>query len=94
MGILDELLASLDPEDRKELAKKAAETAVKTAADKVYDKVDGIREEFEAAAEARRLSLEREKAAKKKVADAKRAEEEIEDELAALKKRVERERGR
>ncbi|MEZ4338363.1 MAG: hypothetical protein R3B82_17210 [Sandaracinaceae bacterium] len=91
MGILEFLLAGMGPEARKELAKKAAESAVKNAADRVYDKVDGIREDFEEAAEARRRTIERERAEKQRLADQKKAAEEIEDELAALKRKVERE---
>ena len=45
---------------------------------------------FEEAAEARRQSIEREKAEKKRREDAARAEQEIDDELAALKARVKR----
>lgn len=91
VGILEYLLAGLGPEARKELAKEAAESVVKKAADTVYDKVDGIREDFEKAAEARRRTIEREAAEKKKIADEAKAAQDLEDELAALKRRVERE---
>jgi hypothetical protein len=103
MGILDYLLASLSPEAKKELAKEAAERAVKGIGDTVYEKADEVRRDFEdaarkkreakerAEAEARR-ERERVEAAAKKESERIEGEKRIEDELAMLKARVQAEK--
>jgi hypothetical protein len=90
MGILEYLLKGLGKEARQELAKDAAKAAVKNVGDAVYEKADGIRQDFEHAAAERREQKERERAVVEKREQAVKAGRAIEDELAALKAKVER----
>ena len=99
MGILDYLLGALSPEEKKELAKEAAKNvakgAVKGVGDRVYEKADEVRQGFERAAAARREAEERAREAQERAREAQERErakvrdaQAIEDELAALKRRV------
>jgi hypothetical protein len=88
VGILDYILAGLGPEARKKLAKKAASETVRGVGDAMYRKADEVRERFEEAAEAEREAREREEAERRRRAERARSEREIEDELAALKRRI------
>ena len=58
--------------------------------DAVYEKADEIRQDFEDAAAERKAQKERAAAEEKRREDAKKAERAIDDELAALKAKVER----
>lgn len=88
MGILDDLFDSLTPDQKRDLAKSAARSAVKRAGDAAYERVDEIREDLERAARERRQARDREAERERKAAEAQRAEREIDDELAALKRRL------
>ena len=90
MGILEFILKGLGPEARKELAKGAAKAAVKNVGDAVYEKADAIRQDVEASAREPREKKERERAQAERRADVVRAERALDDELAALKAKVER----
>lgn len=92
MGILEYLLAGLSPEARKELAKNAAERAVKGVGDAVYEKADEVRRDFEDAARKKREAKERAQAAARKERERVEGEKRLEDELAALKARVQAEK--
>ncbi|MFK7989702.1 MAG: hypothetical protein AB8I08_27030 [Sandaracinaceae bacterium] len=89
MSLLDTLLQHLSPAARRRLAKETAKSAVEQVGARVYEKADAIREDFEQAAENRRAAKAREEAAVQKKADDERDREAIEDELAALKRKLE-----
>lgn len=90
MGIFEYILKGLGPEARKDLAKEAGKAAVKNVGDAVFEKADGIRQDFEDAAAERRANKERERAEAQRRDGAERSERAIEDELAALKAKLER----
>lgn len=92
MGILEYIFKGLGPEARKELATEAARGAVKNVGDAVYQKAESIRHDVEASAQKQREKKERERAEAERRAAAVRAERSLDDELAALKAKVERER--
>lgn len=92
MGILEYLLAGLGKETRKKLAKEAAERAVRGVGDAIYDKADEVRERVEESARAHREAREREEAERARAREKVAAAERIEDELASLKAKIERER--
>ena len=91
MGILEYIRKGLGPEARKRLAKEAAKSAVKNVGDAVYQKADAIRQDVETSAREKREHEERERAAAQRRAEAARAERSLDDELAALKAKVDRE---
>jgi hypothetical protein len=92
VGILDYLLKNLSPEARKELAKEAAKSAASGVGDAIYAKADEVRREIEESARRHREQEEKKAAAIQKQRDRVQAAQQIEDELAMLKKKVERER--
>lgn len=87
MGILEFLLANLSPEAKKELAKHAVESV----GDAVSEKVEEVRRQLEEAARKERESEEQARARAQRERERVEGEKRIDDELAALKARVERE---
>lgn len=89
MGLFDALKSVLGSKGSGEIAKRAASDAVDGVGSALYRKADAVREDFEEAARARREKREREEAARRERAQRAADARAIDDELAALKARVE-----
>lgn len=89
MGIFEYILKGLGPDARRELAKEATRAAVKNVGDTVYEKADRIRRDFADAAAERRSQKERARAETRRREDTVKAETALDDELAALKAKIE-----
>ena len=88
MGLLDVILRAVGPRARSELAKRAARRAVKEVGEAIYDTADEARRTVEAEFDARRKAREAEAVAREARAQEARDAAALEDELAALKARL------